>query len=68
MAKSKATFMKKELEKKKQLKKNNKIARKEERQQNGGSGDLDSMLAYVNEHGEIVSGVAPEKALVLEIN
>jgi len=62
MAKSKATFMKKELEKKKQLKKNSKIQRKEDRQQNGGAGGLQSMLAYVNEHGEIVPGVAPEKA------
>ncbi len=61
MAKSKATFMKKELEKKKQAKKNDKIQRKEERQQNGIGGDLESMLAYVNEQGEIVAGLRPEK-------
>jgi hypothetical protein len=65
MAKSKATYMKKELQKKKQQKKNDKVQRKEERQQNAGGGDLDNMMAYVNENGEIVSGTAPEKVAVM---
>jgi hypothetical protein len=55
MAKSKSTFMKKELEKKRLKKKEEKAFRKEERQKNPGGGDLESMMAYVNEFGEIVS-------------
>lgn len=60
MAKSQATFMKKQLEKNRQKKKEDKEQRKLERQQNAGSSDLDSMMAYVNEFGEIVS-TPPDK-------
>ena len=60
MAKSQATFMKKQLEKNKMKKKEDKEQRKLDRQQNAGSSDLESMLAYVNEFGEIVS-TPPEK-------
>ncbi|PYF76882.1 hypothetical protein [Pedobacter nutrimenti] len=60
MAKSQATFMKKQLEKNRQKKKEDKLQRKLERQQNGTDGSLESMLAYVNEFGEIVS-TPPEK-------
>jgi hypothetical protein len=60
MAKSQATFMKKQLEKNRQKKKEDKLQRKEERKQNSGGSDLESMLAYVNEFGEIVS-TPPEK-------
>jgi adenylosuccinate synthase len=49
MAKSQATFMKKQLEKNRQKKKEDKLQRKEERKQNPGGSDLESMLAYVNE-------------------
>ncbi len=59
MAKSQATFMKKQLEKNRQKKKEDKEQRKLERQQNS-SGNFDDMLAYVNEFGEIVS-TPPEK-------
>jgi hypothetical protein len=62
MAKSQATFMKKQLEKNRQKKKEDKEQRKQERQQNSGGGDLESMMAYVNEFGEIVS-TPPEKSL-----
>lgn len=55
MAKSQATFMKKQLEKNRQKKKEEKLERKQERQQNSTGGDLESMMAYVNEFGEIVS-------------
>ncbi len=55
MAKSQATFMKKQLEKNRQKKKEDKEHRKQERQQNSSGGDLESMMAYVNEFGEIVS-------------
>jgi len=55
MAKSQATFMKKQLEKNRQKKKEDKAQRKQERKDNPTSGDLDSMMAYVNEFGEISS-------------
>lgn len=62
MAKSQATFMKKQLEKNKQKRKEDKEQRKLERQQNATGSDLDSMMAYVNEFGEIVSS-PPEKSV-----
>ncbi len=55
MAKSQATFMKKQLEKNRLKKREEKEQRKQERQQNAGSGNLESMMAYVNEFGEITS-------------
>ena len=60
MAKSQASFMKKQLEKNKQKKKEEKSERKQERKQNSAGGDLENMMAYVNEFGEIVS-TPPEK-------
>lgn len=60
MAKSQATFMKKQLEKNRQKKKEDKLQRKQERQQNSNGGSLESMMAYVNEFGEIVS-TPPQK-------
>lgn len=60
MAKSQATFMKKQLEKNKQKKKEDKEQRKLERQQNSPGGGIDSMMAYVNEFGDLVS-TPPEK-------
>lgn len=60
MAKSQATFMKKQLEKNRQKKKEDKLQRKQERAQNPNDGSLESMMAYVNEFGEIVS-TPPEK-------
>ncbi len=60
MAKSQATFMKKQLEKNRQKKKEEKELRKQERAQNSAGGGLDNMMAYVNEFGEIVS-TPPEK-------
>ena len=60
MAKSQATFMKKQLEKNRQKKKEDKAQRKQERKENPTGSDLDSMIAYVNEFGEITS-TPPEK-------
>lgn len=60
MAKSQATFMKKQLEKNRAKKKEDKAQRKQERQESSTGGDLDGMMAYVNELGEIVS-TPPEK-------
>ncbi|WP_421941352.1 cold-shock protein [Pedobacter sp.] len=56
MAKSQATFGKKENEKKKQQKRNEKQERKEERQANAKKGlALEDMMAYVDENGNISS-------------
>ncbi|RZK44099.1 MAG: hypothetical protein EOO90_00110 [Pedobacter sp.] len=60
MAKSQATFMKKQLEKNKMKKREEKLERKQERRQNATGGSLEDMMAYVNEFGEIVS-TPPEK-------
>ncbi|AIZ62513.1 DNA-binding protein [Hymenobacter sp. DG25B] len=54
MGRSQATFGKKENEKKRQKKKLDKAERKEERQANAANGkNLDEMLAYVDENGNI---------------
>lgn len=58
--------MKKELEKKRLKKKEDKAERKEERLKNATGGDLDNMLAYVNEFGEIVS-TPQAKSIVEEV-
>jgi hypothetical protein len=55
MAKSQATFMKKQLEKNRAKKKEDKEHRKQERQQNSTGGKLEDMMAYVNENGELSS-------------
>lgn len=53
MAKSKETYNKKEKEKKRLKKRQDKQQKMEERRQNGGSGGFDSMIAYVDEFGNI---------------
>lgn len=60
MAKSQATFMKKQREKNRMKKKEDKEQRKMERKENSTDGSLKNMLAYVNEFGEIVD-TPPEK-------
>ncbi|GAA4402841.1 cold shock domain-containing protein [Nibrella viscosa] len=56
MAKSQETFNKKEKEKKRLKKQQDKKDKKEERKANAGKGkDLDDMLAYVDENGNITS-------------
>ena len=67
MAKSKATYMKKELEKKRMQKKKKKAERKEDRQKNSKGGDLADMLAYVNEEGDLVSSPPSVKPVSSEI-
>lgn len=52
--------MKKQLEKNRQKKKEDKAQRKQERKENSTTGDLENMIAYVNEFGEI-SSTPPEK-------
>jgi cold shock CspA family protein len=53
MAKSKETYNKKEKEKKRLKKRQDKQQKMEERRQNAGSGGFDSMIAYVDEFGNI---------------
>ncbi|NOY51022.1 MAG: cold shock domain-containing protein [Chlorobi bacterium] len=53
MAKSQQTFSKKEKEKKRLKKRLDKQKKREERQANSEGGGLDSMIAYVDEHGNI---------------
>jgi len=55
MAKSQATFSKKENEKKRLKKRNDKQEKKEERQANKKSMSLEDMMAYVDENGNITS-------------
>jgi cold shock CspA family protein len=56
MARSQETFSKKENEKKRQKKKQDKEQRKEDRKANAKEGNnLDSMMAYVDENGNISS-------------
>ncbi|MCG3164627.1 MAG: hypothetical protein POELPBGB_00386 [Bacteroidia bacterium] len=53
MAKSQATFAKKEKEAKRLKKRQEKEQRKEDRKANAGSGGFESMIAYVDEFGRI---------------
>jgi hypothetical protein len=55
MAKSQATFMKKQREKNRQKKKEDKAIRKHERRGYSAGGALEHMMAYVNEFGELTS-------------
>lgn len=55
MAKSQNSFIKKEKEKKKLKKKQEKQQRKEERKSNAQDSSLESMIAYVDDYGNITS-------------
>ena len=55
MSKSQETWNKKEKEKKRQKKKEEKAQRKEVRKANASDGSLESMMAYVDEFGNISS-------------
>src|SRR5659263_580265 len=55
MAKSQETYNKKEKEKKRLQKRQEKAAKTEERKSNPGASDFDSMIAYVDEYGNITS-------------
>lgn len=55
MAKSQETWNKKEKEKKRKKKQEEKAQRKEERKANATDGSFESMLAYVDEYGNITS-------------
>ena len=53
MAKSQNAFIKQENEKKRLKKRKDKLQKKEERKLNSSEGGLDSMIAYVDENGNI---------------
>jgi len=53
MAKSQATYAKKEKETKRLKKRQEKEQKKEDRKANAGSGGFESMIAYVDEYGRI---------------
>jgi len=53
MAKSQQSFNKKEKEKKRLKKRQEKALKKEERKNNPGESDFDSMIAYVDEDGNL---------------
>lgn len=53
MAKSQNSFNKKENEQKRLKKRKEKLQKKEERKLNAGEGGLDSMIAYVDENGNL---------------
>jgi cold shock CspA family protein len=69
MAKSKETFSKKEKEKKKLKKRQDKMEKKEERQANAANGNnLDEMLAYVDENGNLsTTPPDPKKKKVINV-
>lgn len=53
MGKSQETFNKKEKEKKRLKKRQDKLVKKDERRASSEGGSLESMMAYVDEHGNI---------------
>lgn len=59
MGRSSETYSKKEKEKKKLQKRKEKAMRKEERRDNSQGGELDSMMAYVDENG-VISDTPPD--------
>ncbi|QSE96316.1 cold-shock protein [Fulvivirga lutea] len=67
MGRSQNTFLKKEREKKKLQKRKEKQEKKEERKANSTSGDLDEMMAYLDENGNIVDSPPDETKKKKEI-
>ena len=61
MAKSQATYAKKEKENKRLKKRQEKELKKEERKANAGSSSFESMIAYVDEYGNL-SSTPPDPA------
>jgi cold shock CspA family protein len=67
MAKSQDTFNKKEKEKKRLKKRLDKQKKKEERKSTSGGGSLDSMMAYVDEYGNITD-TPPDRSRASEVS
>lgn len=68
MSKSQETWNKKETEKKKQQKKKEKEQRKQDRKDNPKSSNMEDMMAYVDEYGNITSTPPDPKKKKIEIN
>jgi len=66
MAKSQDTYNKKEKEKKRLKKRQDKMAKKEERKSNSEGGELENMMAYVDENGNI-SDTPPDLTKVKKV-
>ncbi|MDB5273761.1 MAG: comB [Chitinophagaceae bacterium] len=67
MSKSQETWNKKETEKKKQQKKKEKEQKKQERKDNPKSSNIEDMMAYVDEYGNITS-TPPDPKKKIKIN
>ena len=67
MAKSQVTFNKQEKEKKRLKKRKDKQQKKEERKANAQDSSFESMIAYVDEHGNITD-TSPDPANKLKID
>jgi hypothetical protein len=67
MAKSKATFNKRDKEKKRLQKRDEKQLKKEERKANAGTSTFESMIAYVDENGQLTS-TPPDPTKRVEID
>jgi cold shock CspA family protein len=67
MAKSKATFNKRDKEKKRLQKREEKQLKKEERKANAGTSSFESMIAYVDENGQLTS-TPPDPTKRVEID
>ncbi len=68
MGRSQETFSKKEKEKKRLKKRKDKALKREERKSNSVGGGLDSMMAYVDEFGQISSSPPDETVKKKEIS
>ena len=68
MSKSQETWNKKETEKKKQQKKKEKEQKKQDRKDNPKSSNIEDMMAYVDEYGNITSTPPDPKRKKIEIN
>jgi cold shock CspA family protein len=66
MAKSQESWNKKDKENKKKKKREDKIKKKEERKSSSGATDFESMIAYVDENGNI-SSTPPDPTKKMEI-
>jgi cold shock CspA family protein len=67
MAKSKATFNTRDKEKKRLQKREEKQLKKEERKANAGTSSFESMIAYVDENGQLTS-TPPDPTKRVEID
>ncbi|MDW3196774.1 MAG: cold shock domain-containing protein [Cytophagales bacterium] len=68
MGRSQSTFQKREKEKKRLQKRKQKAEKKELRKANSTSGDLDNMMVYVDDNGNLTDTPPEEKDATMEID